>query len=111
MAFSPEELERRRQRIYEVKPWEKSSGAKTLRGKMIVSQNALKTGLYSSFELIRLLARLDIENETMERIRAIAREQIEAYKNSNAEPHPHWQKIFDGMYDDDFLKKLHNFKL
>ena len=110
MAFTPEELERRRQRIYEVKPWLKSTGARTARGKAIVSQNALKHGLYSSFEPIRLLAKLEMEKKTMERIRAIVLKQKQAYENSNAQPHPLWQDIFNRVDDDDFLKELRNFK-
>ena len=110
MTFSPEELERRRQRIYITKPWERSTGAKTERGKAIVSQNALKTGLYSSFEPIRLLAKHLYEAQEMERFRAIAKEKKEAYANSNAQPHPFWEQVFKAMSDDDFLRQLRNFK-
>ena len=111
MTFSPEEIERRRQRIYITKPWEKSTGAKTDRGKEIVSQNALKTGRYSSFEPIRLLAKHLYEAQEMERIRVIAKKKREAYANSDAQPHPFWEQVFDGMSDDDFLRKLRNYEL
>ena len=111
MAFTPEELERRRQRIYITKPWEKSTGAKTERGKAIVSQNALKTGLYSSFEPIRLLAKHLYEAQEMERFRAIAKEKLDAYENSNAQPHPYWEQVFENISDDDFLRKLRNYKV
>ena len=57
MTFSPEELERRRQQCLKTKPWLKSTGATSERGKAIVSQNALRTGRYSSIEPIRALAR------------------------------------------------------
>lgn len=110
MAYSEAERERRRQQCLKTKPWLKSTGAKTERGKAIISQNALRHGLYSSFEPIRILARLDIENETRERIRAIVLKQKEAYENSNAKPHPFWEQVFEGIDNDDFLKELRNFK-
>jgi hypothetical protein len=110
MAYSEAERERRRQQCLKTKPWEKSTGARTERGKAIVSQNALKTGLYSSFEPFRVLARLDIENEAMARIRAIVLKQKQAYENSNAKPHSFWEQVFEGIDDDDFLKELRNSK-
>lgn len=111
MTFSPEEIERRRQQIYITKPWEKSTGAKTDRGKEIVSQNALKTGRYSSFEPIQLLAKHLYEAQEMERIRVIVKKKREAYVNGDAQPHPFWEQVFDGMSDDDFLRKLRNYEL
>ena len=111
MAFSPEELERRRQRIYEVKPWEKSTGAKTPEGKLRVSQNALKTGLHSQFEPIRLLARLELQKENFERIKAIVQKNKQAYEDCNTAPHPHWQELFEHLDDDDFLDKLLNYRV
>lgn len=110
MPISESERERRRQQCLKTKPWEKSTGARTERGKAISSQNALKTGLYSSFEPFRVLARLDIENEAMARIRAIVLKQKQAYENSNAKPHPFWEQVFEGIDDDDFLKELRNSK-
>jgi len=111
MAFTPEELERRRKRIYEVKPWEKSTGAKTPEGKLRVSQNALKTGLHSSFELIRLLARLDLQNQNRERIKAIIKKNKLAYEDCITAPHRHWQELFQHLDDDDFLDKLLNYRI
>lgn len=111
MAFTPEELDRRRKRIYEVKPWEKSTGAKTPEGKLRVSQNALKTGLHSQFEPIRLLARLEKEKQNFERIKAIIKKNKQAYENCDTVPHPHWQELFQHLDDDDFLDKLLNYRV
>lgn len=72
MSISQEERDRRRQRIYQIKPWEKSTGAKSELGKLIVSQNALKHGLYSKNTLTQAIAREERENELLE----IFREQI-----------------------------------
>ena len=105
MTFSPEELERRRQRIYIIKPWERSTGAKTERGKaIIISQNALKTGLYSSFEPIRVLARWEREAEAIERIYQIMLKMEDAYENSDTPPPQRWEQVFKNMSREDFLR-------
>lgn len=36
------------ERIKQMKPWEKTTGAKTIEGKRTSSQNALKTGFHSA---------------------------------------------------------------
>ena len=46
-----------RERIYKTKPWEKSTGAKTVEGKNISKMNALKSdpmthALFKKFELL-----------------------------------------------------------
>lgn len=43
LAWTPERREQQRQRILKAKIWEKSTGAKTVEGKQIVSRNACKT--------------------------------------------------------------------
>lgn len=110
MPISESERERRRQQCLKTKPWEKSTGARTERGKVIVSQNALKHGKYSSHEPIRLLAKELYYAQELERIRAIVLKQKQAYENSNAKPHPFWEQVFEGIDDDDFLKELRNSK-
>ena len=69
--FSDEERERRRVRIHEVKPWLHSTGAKTEKGKLISSQNALKHGLRSSDPCVRAIALEKVLDAERERIRAI----------------------------------------
>jgi len=66
MAITQEERDRRRERIYQTKPWEKSTGAKTEFGKLVVSQNALKHGFYSNLPLNRMIARAERERELIE---------------------------------------------
>ena len=110
MAYSKQEIERRRQQCLKTKPWLKSTGATSQRGKAIVSQNALKTGNFSSFEPIRLLAKHMHEAQEMEKVRAITKKMQDAYESSNAQPHPFWEQIFESMTDDDFLRKLQNYK-
>jgi hypothetical protein len=94
MAYSEAERERRRQQCLKTKPWLKSTGAKTERGKAIVSQNALKTGLYSSFEPIRILAKWEREEQEMEKFRARVIKMREAYAKSNTPP-PLWEEAFE----------------
>jgi|LakMenEpi03Aug12_release.lakeMendotaPanAssembly.Ray.scaffolds.fasta_scaffold21280_3 hypothetical protein len=110
MAISEAGRQKLREQIHITKPWLKSTGAKTERGKAVVSQNALKTGLYSIQEPIRLLARLEREKKEMEKVVAIVKKMQEAYSSSNAEPHPSWKELFDHVDEDDFLRKLRNFK-
>lgn len=104
MAFTPEELERRRQRIYEVKPWLKSTGAKSERGKAIVSQNALKSGIYSNFEFIRLLARWEKEERELEKFEAIFQKMYDAYQASNTPPPKRWTELFSNMSREELIK-------
>ncbi|MBD2152504.1 hypothetical protein H6F44_20630 [Pseudanabaena sp. FACHB-1277] len=111
MAISEAERERRRQQCLKTKPWQHSTGAKTPEGKLRVSQNALKTGLHSQFEPIRLLARLDLQKENFERIKAIVQSHKQAYENCETAPHPHWQELFEHLDDDDFLDKLLNYRV
>ena len=105
MAYSEAERERRRQQCLKTKPWLKSTGAKTERGKAIVSQNALKTGLYSSFEPIRILARWEREEQEMEKFRARAIKIREAYDQSNATPPQRWEEVFDHMTRENFVRE------
>jgi hypothetical protein len=95
MAYSEAERERRRQQCLKTRPWERSTGAKTERGKAIVSQNALKTGLYSSFEPIRILAKWEREEQEMEKFRARVIKMREAYAKSNTPPPPLWEEAFE----------------
>jgi hypothetical protein len=46
----------------------------------------------------------------MEKVVAIVKKMQEAYSSSNAEPHPSWKELFDHVDEDDFLRKLRNFK-
>ena len=103
MAFTPEEIERRRQRIHEVKPWEKSTGAKTAEGKMRSSQNALKHGRYSIQYPLRVLARWEEQEIEMERFKAIAKTMQEAYSKSNAQIPERWEDIFEIMDKEEFI--------
>ena len=103
MTFSPEELERRRQRIHEVKPWERSTGAKSPEGKLRSSQNALKHGKYSMHDPLRILAKWQREEEEMERFRAIAKTMREAYSKSDAAIPERWEQIFEIMDKDEFI--------
>ena len=111
MAISEAGRKKLREQIQITKPWLHCKGAATPEGKIRSSQNALKTGRYSSFEPIRLLAKHLYEAQEMERIRVIAKQKLDAYKNSNAQPHPYLEQVFENMDDDDFLRKLHNYKI
>ena len=79
--FSDEEKERRRVRIYEVKPWLHSTGAKSEAGKLICSQNALKHGLRSADPVIRAIALEKVLDEERARIRAILKKHQVAIAN------------------------------
>ena len=79
--FSDQERERRRARIYEIKPWLKSTGAKTEAGKLICSQNALKHGLRSSDPCVRAIALEKVLDEERARIRAILKKHQVAIAN------------------------------
>lgn len=52
-----EQRQRQRELIQRWKPWEKSTGAKTLEGKKRSGQNALKTG--KSLEIRELIKRMN----------------------------------------------------
>ena len=108
MAYSEKEIERRRQQCLKTKPWERSTGAKTPEGKLRSSQNALKTGLYSSFELIRVLARWELEEQEMERFRAIIKTVMDAYSKSDTSPPQRWEEVFEHMSREDFLREWRN---
>lgn len=97
MAISESERERRRQQCLKTKPWERSTGAKTERGKAIVSQNALKSGIYSSHELIRLLARWERDERELVRFEAIFQKMYDAYQESNTPPPQRWTELFSGQ--------------
>lgn len=97
MAISEAERERRRQQCIKTKPWERSTGAKTPRGKAIVSQNALKSGIYSSYEIIRLLARWERDERELVRFEAIAQKMYDAYQESNTPPPQKWTELFSNM--------------
>lgn len=45
--WSEEQRQKARERMYRVRPWEKTTGAKTPEGKKRCSQNAYKHGRYS----------------------------------------------------------------
>ncbi len=55
--WTPEQRQRQRELIQRWKPWEKSTGAKTLEGKKRSSQNAYKTG--KSLEVRELIKTLN----------------------------------------------------
>ena len=105
MAYSEKEIERRRQQCLKTKPWERSTGAKTPEGKLRSSQNALKTGLYSSFEPIRVLARWELEEQEMERFRARVIKMREAYAKSDTPPPQRWEELFEHMSREDFVRE------
>lgn len=111
MPISETERERRRQQCLKTKPWLHCKGAVTLEGKLRSSQNGLKHGLYSSFEPIRLLARLELEKQNSERIKAIVKKNKQAYENCETAPHPLWQELFQNIDDPDFLDKLLNYRI
>ncbi len=46
-SWTPERRQAARERILKNKPWEKSTGPKTMRGKIASSRNAFKHGFYS----------------------------------------------------------------
>jgi hypothetical protein len=79
--ISQSERERRRQRIHEVKPWLKSTGAKSEAGKLICSQNALKYGLRSADPCVRAIALEKVLEQERERIRAILKKHRDAIAN------------------------------
>jgi hypothetical protein len=56
---SDEFKQMQRDRIFKVKPWEKSTGAKTIEGKDISKMNALKSdpAVYDLFKRYKLLMR------------------------------------------------------
>jgi hypothetical protein len=57
--WTPEQRQRQRELIQRWKPWEKSTGAKTPKGKKRSSQNSLKTGKSLEIrELFKILNRL-----------------------------------------------------
>ena len=59
MTWTADRRERQRLLIQTWKPWEKSTGARTLEGKARVSKNAIKTGTSVEMrELFRHLNRL-----------------------------------------------------
>jgi len=66
MQISKAESDRRRELINIVKPWLRSTGAKTEQGKAISSQNAMKHGRYSSCPEVRAIARDKAEKAAMD---------------------------------------------
>ena len=64
--WTPEQRQRQRELIQSWKPWEKSTGAKTLEGKAKASKNAVKTGKSLEVrELIKCLNGLLREQKKM----------------------------------------------
>ena len=55
--WTPEQRQRQRELIQRWKPWEKSTGAKTPKGKKRSSQNAYKTG--KSLEVRELIKQMN----------------------------------------------------
>jgi len=100
--ISQEGRERRRARIYETKPWLRSTGAKTDIGKAISSQNALRHGMRSANPLLQAIAHRKLWEKEKERIREIVRKQREAYSQSTADPHSSWQEVFEHL--EEFLE-------
>ena len=64
--WTPEQRQRQRELIQRWKPWEKSTGAKTLEGKAKSSKNAIKDGKSLEVrELIKYLNRLMREQKNL----------------------------------------------
>ena len=66
--WTEERRQEQRERIIAVKPWLKSTGAKTSEGKATVSRNAFKGGVASNI------------NELVKQVNAMVKEQREALK-------------------------------
>lgn len=57
--WTPEQRQRQRELIQTWRPWEKSTGARTVEGKAKISKNAIKTGKSLEVrELIKYLKKL-----------------------------------------------------
>lgn len=52
-GWTEEKRQAERDRIYQTKPWLKSTGAKTVEGKAICSRNAFKGGLDAQIKSLR----------------------------------------------------------
>lgn len=57
-GWTEERRQRQRELIQNWKPWLKSTGARTLKGKARSSRNACRTGVIEARQLIRLLNQL-----------------------------------------------------
>ena len=70
MPWTDEAREAARQRCIEQKPSQYSTGPRTEAGKRRSSLNALKTGLYCRWSVLRLIAKWQQEQEEIERLQA-----------------------------------------
>ena len=52
-GWTPERKAKQSELIRQWKPWDKSTGAKTVEGKAIVAKNAVKYKFFTSFEHIK----------------------------------------------------------
>ncbi len=66
MTWTADRRERQRVLIQTWKPWEKSTGARTLEGKARVSKNAIKSGFS-----LGIRARIKIINQLLDRQRML----------------------------------------
>ena len=58
-GWTPERKARQSELIRQWKPWEHSTGAKTVEGKAIVAKNAVKNGLWSILKELKKLEKLN----------------------------------------------------
>lgn len=70
-VWTDEMRQRERDRINQIKPWLKSTGARTPEGKQISSQNAYKGGLHAQLATlnIQLKSLLKEQKEALQRMR------------------------------------------
>ena len=105
MAISEAGRQKLREQIQITKPWLKSTGAKTAQGKLISSQNALKTGLYSQFFPLRFMSRELLLEDSRPRIREIIQNMQKTYDESDTAIPPRvWERLFEKLNSPDFLK-------
>ncbi|GAB4232432.1 MAG: hypothetical protein Kow00121_60530 [Elainellaceae cyanobacterium] len=70
--------------IHDWKPWEKSTGPRTLMGKAISSRNALKTGLHTAkmIELRKMLAQFERQRREIVDLSAISQMLADVHRAS-----------------------------
>ena len=58
-GWTPERKAKQSELIHNWKPWQHSTGAKTVEGKAIVAKNAVKNGLWSILKELKKLEKLN----------------------------------------------------